>query len=101
MSSPSFNAGETSSSDHGGGFGHGDAAAASALLSMQLGASPRTRAMSVDGGVAKQPPQTQQVPPTASTNVGELVVKAKKAAVSLWMILHAQVSTYRTWHNDI
>lgn len=29
-----------------------------------------------------------------SNNVGELVLKAKKAAASLWMILHAQVGTY-------
>ena len=28
---------------------------------------------------------------TGPTNVGELVAKAKKAAASLWMILHAQV----------
>lgn len=28
----------------------------------------------------------------ANADVGELVVKAKKAAASLWMILHAQVS---------
>jgi hypothetical protein len=28
---------------------------------------------------------------SANNNVGELVAKAKKAAASLWMILHAQV----------
>lgn len=31
-------------------------------------------------------------PDTSNTDVSELVVKAKKAAASLWMILHAQVS---------
>ena len=34
----------------------------------------------------------QQQQQTPNQNVGELVVKAKKAAASLWMILHAQVS---------
>ncbi len=34
-------------------------------------------------------PAPQQDSP--SNNVGELVAKAKKAAASLWMILHAQV----------
>ncbi len=33
----------------------------------------------------------QQPPPASTNNVGELVTKAKKAAASLWMILHAQV----------
>ena len=33
-------------------------------------------------GTAEQPPQ----------DVGTVVAKAKKAAASLWMILHAQVS---------
>ena len=33
----------------------------------------------------------QQQQQTSNQNVGELVVKAKKAAASLWMILHAQV----------
>ena len=36
--------------------------------------------------------QHQQQQQTPNQNVGELVVKAKKAAASLWMILHAQVS---------
>ena len=36
----------------------------------------------------------QQQQQTPNQNVGELVVKAKKAAASLWMILHAQVSVY-------
>ena len=31
----------------------------------------------------------------ADADVSELVIKAKKAAASLWMILHAQVSSYR------
>ena len=34
----------------------------------------------------------QQQQQTSNQNVGELVVKAKNAAASLWMILHAQVS---------
>jgi hypothetical protein len=34
------------------------------------------------------PPQPQE----QATNVGELMTKAKKAAASLWVILHAQVS---------
>jgi hypothetical protein len=39
-------------------------------------------------GVESTTPQQHQ---TGPTNVGELVAKAKKAAASLWMILHAQV----------
>lgn len=34
----------------------------------------------------------QQSQSSSTSNVGELVTKAKKAAASLWMILHAQVS---------
>ena len=36
-------------------------------------------------------PSQQQHQTVGATNVGELVVKAKKAAVNLWLILHAQV----------
>ena len=39
-------------------------------------------------GAESTTPQQHQ---TGPTNVGELVAKAKKAAASLWMILHAQV----------
>jgi len=39
---------------------------------------------------ALMPQQQQQQQQASQTSVGELVVKAKKAAVSLWMILHAQ-----------
>ena len=51
-------------------------------------------------GVERPPPpqvkhqqQQQHAQPQVApaTNVGELVTKAKKAAASLWMILHAQV----------
>jgi len=35
--------------------------------------------------------QQVQPPPVSTNDVGELVTKAKKAAASLWMILHAQV----------
>lgn len=42
-------------------------------------------------GNAEYTTAPQLPPPTSTNNVGELVTKAKKAAASLWMILHAQV----------
>lgn len=44
-------------------------------------------AMTTDNAELIQQPQS-----SLTSNVGELVTKAKKAAASLWMILHAQVS---------
>jgi len=62
-------------------------------------ASSTTSAMQIDvpqsergcDAATRMPPQCpQRQPQTGPTNVGELVTKAKKAAASLWMILHAQ-----------
>lgn len=36
-----------------------------------------------------------------ANNVGELVAKAKKAAASLWMILHAQVGYVCSYIDDV
>lgn len=54
--------------------------------------SPRDQGRDEGGGDGT----SSQGPTTASTNnnVGELVARAKKAAASLWMILHAQVRMY-------
>lgn len=60
---------------------------------MQIDVPQTGRAAVSDEGtdasrMAMAPPR--RLPPTGPTNVGELVAKAKKAAASLWMILHAQ-----------
>ena len=54
---------------------------ASALKSMEEGDAPNNSLNSTQ-------PQLQE----QATNVGDLMSKAKKAAASLWLILHAQVS---------
>jgi hypothetical protein len=41
-----------------------------------------------DHSATISPPQPQE---QATNNVGDLMTKAKKAAASLWLILHAQV----------
>jgi len=71
-----------------------DRSAASSASSMQLDDPLRDEGRACasanpEGADSMQPrrPQQQQ---SAPTNVGELVAKAKKAAASLWMILHAQ-----------
>lgn len=74
-----------------------DSAAVSTLASMRLDASSQQQGGRGFCGAVATPEMTQQhhqpqqtgVCPT--NNVGELVAKAKKAAASLWMILHAQV----------
>lgn len=80
------------------------AAAASTLLAMQLDRNtqqqqqeaPRQQCVAENNnneGVSKN----QQQPLAPPTNVGELVAKAKKAAVSLWMILHSQVRSCKSY----
>lgn len=51
----------------------------------------RNSGAAMKSGNAEYTTAPQQPPPTSTNNVGELVTKAKKAAASLWMILHAQV----------
>lgn len=92
MSSPSVNnRGPPSSSEHI--IGHGStskyqpcypcnnnaSSASSASKSMEEDDEPNTIT----------PPQLQE----HAANVGDLMAKAKKAAASLWLILHAQVSS--------
>jgi hypothetical protein len=49
------------------------------------------RGIANDDAESSAPRHRPTVGPLTNNNVGEVVAKAKKAAASLWMILHAQV----------